>query len=105
MKSTRMTRNQKLTPILKGRTIAKFGWDGATVLLHFDDGSELRIHTRAKTKGDAPSVTVGRVVAVRQSMETIAFDLESGSSIQIPLAEPASCVMLRDSKGVLEYAD
>ena len=99
-----MSRNRKLTPIIKGRTISKFGWDGPTVLLHFDNGSELRIHTRAEMKGDTPSVTTGKVIAVRQSMEAIAFDLEAGS-IVIPLAEPTSCVMLRDSKGVLEYAD
>lgn len=105
MKRTRMSRNRKLTPIIKGRTISNFGWEGATVLLHFEDGSELRIHARAETKGDAQSATVGKVVAVRQSMDAIAFDLEAGSTIVIPLAEPTSCVMLRDSKGVLEYAD
>jgi hypothetical protein len=105
VKRERMSRNRMLTPIIKGRTISTFGWDDATVLLHFDDGSELRIHARAAMKGDTPSVTLGRVVAVRQSMETIAFDLEAGSALMIPLAEPTSCVMLRDSKGVLEYAD
>ena len=104
MKRSRMSRNQKLTPIIKGRTISGFGWDGATVLLHFADGSRLRIHTHAETKEDTPSVTNGKVISVRQSMEAIAFDLEAGS-IVIPLAEPTSCVMLRDSKGGLEYAD
>jgi hypothetical protein len=50
-------------------------------------------------------VMLGKVRAVRQSAETIAFDLEDGSTLQISLAEATSCVMLRDAKGALEYAD
>lgn len=100
-----MHRNQKLTPIIKGRTIAQIGWDGPTAQLHFDDGSILRIHTEAAPKSDAPPATLGRVRAVRQSFDSIAFDLEGDSSVQFALADATSCVMLRDAKGVLEYAD
>ena len=42
MTAARMHRNQKLTPIIKGRSIAQVGWDGATATLHFDDGSVMR---------------------------------------------------------------
>jgi len=38
-------------------------------------------------------------------MEVIAFDLEDSSVIEIPLAESTSCVILRNAKGALEYAD
>ncbi|MBK5187286.1 MAG: hypothetical protein JJD97_03520 [Gemmatimonadaceae bacterium] len=100
-----MTRNQKLTPIIKGRTIAQIGWDGAAALLHFDDGSVLRIHTPAAPARDAPPATLGKVRAVRQSLDTIAFDLEGGASVQLPLADATSSVMLRNAKGALEYAD
>jgi hypothetical protein len=105
MTAARMHRNQKLTPVIKGRSIAQIGWDGATALLHFDDGSVMRIHTPAPPPKNAPPAPLGKVLAVRQSTEAIAFDLESGSSLQIPLAEATSSVMLRDSKGALEYAD
>jgi hypothetical protein len=105
MTAARMHRNQKLTPIIKGRTIAQVGWDGATVMLHFHDGSVMRIHTPSPPPKNAPPSTLGKVRAVRQSTEAIAFDLESGSTLQIPLAEATSCVMLRDAKGALEYAD
>lgn len=105
MTTVRMTRNQKLTRIIKGRSIAQVGWDGATALLHFDDGSAMRIHTPAAPASNAPPATLGKVRAVRQSTEAIAFDLGGESTMLIPLADATSCVMLRDSKGVLEYAD
>jgi hypothetical protein len=100
-----MSRNQKLTRVIKGRSIAQIGWDSATALLRFDDGSVMRIHTLAAPASNAPPAMLGKVRAVRQSTEAIAFDLEAGSTVQMALAEATSCVMLRDSKGVLEYAD
>ena len=105
MTTSRMARNQKLTPIVKGRTIAQIAWGGAAAQLHFDDGSVLRIHTTAAPPKGAPPATLGKVRAVRQSLDTIAFDLDGPSTVQFSLAEPTSCVMLRDAKGVLEYAD
>ena len=105
MTTSRMSRNQKLTPIIKGRTIAQVAWDGPAAQLHFGDGSVLRIHAAAAPAAGTPPATLGRVLAVRQSLDTIAFDLEGPSSLQFALAEPTSCVMLRDAKGVLEYAD
>jgi hypothetical protein len=100
-----MRRNQKLTPIIKARSIAQIGWDGPTASLHFGDGSMMRIHTPGAPASNAAPVMLGKVRAVRQSAETIAFDLEDGSTLQISLAEATSCVMLRDAKGALEYAD
>jgi len=100
-----MRRNQKLTPVIKCRSIAQIGWEGAAASLHFDDGSVLRIHTSATPSANDPPATLGTVRAVRQSAEVIAFDLDDGSVIEIPLAESTSCVMLRNAKGALEYAD
>ena len=100
-----MSRNRALTPILKGRSIAQIGWDKATAILHFDNGSVMRIHTPAAPPANAPPVTLGKVRAVRQSSEAIILDLEDGSSVQLPLEEATSSVILRDAKGALEYAD
>jgi hypothetical protein len=105
MKHSRMTRNQKLTPIIKGRSIAQLAWEGATATLHFNDASVMRIHTPAAPPRDAPPTLLGRVRAVRQSGEAIAFDFDAGESLQLQLAESTSCVMLRNAKGALEYAD
>jgi|SRR5665647_1302470 len=105
MTDSRFYRNQKLTPIIKGRTITQVSWDGPAALLHFDDGSTLRIHALAAPAKGAPPAAVGKIKAVRQSLELIAFDLDSGPTLTIPLAEATSCVMLRDAKGSLQYAD
>jgi hypothetical protein len=105
MTTSRMARNQKLTPVIKGRTITKIEWDGAAALLHFGDGSVLRIHTPAPPLRNAPRAPLGKVLAVRQSLDAIAFDLDGGAVLQIPLVEPTSSVILRDAKGTLEYAD
>jgi hypothetical protein len=105
MTLSRMRRNQKLTPVIKGRSIAKIGWDGATAILQFDDGSAMRIHTAPAPASNTPLTTLGKVRSVRQSSDAIAFDLENGATLQIPLAEATSCVMLRNAKGALEYAD
>lgn len=105
MKATRLTRNQKLTRVVKGRVLAQVGWEGATATLHFGDGSVMRIHAHAAPSSNAPPAALGKVRAVRQSMEAIVFDFESGSSLEIQLGEATSSVMLRDVKGALEYAD
>ncbi|MDQ2931934.1 MAG: hypothetical protein M3Y05_14120 [Gemmatimonadota bacterium] len=105
MTTSRMSRNQKLTPVIKGRTITQLTWDGPAAQLHFDDGSALRIHTTAAPPSGSKPTALGKVLAVRQSLEVIVFDLEGPSSLQFNLAEPTSCVMLRNAKGVLEYAD
>ena len=105
MTGARMARNQKLTPVIAGRTIAQIGWDGATAILHFDDASVLRVRTPSPPAADAAPLEIGKVRAVRQSTAAVAFDLDDGSTLQLPLAEATSCVMLRDAKGAMEYAD
>ncbi len=105
MTTSRMSRNQKLTSVIKGRTITQLTWDGPAAQLRFADGSALRVHTTAAPPAGSKPPSLGKVLAVRQSLEVIAFDLEGPSSLQFNLAEPTSCVMLRNAKGVLEYAD
>ena len=86
MTAPRMRRNQKLTPVIKGRSIAQIGWEGATAHLHFDDGSVMRIHTtRAAAEDNAPPATLGKVRAVRQSTRGDRLR----SRVRIDAADPA----------------
>jgi len=48
---------------------------------------------------------VGTTKAVRQQGTTLDLDFEGGGTLQIPLAEETSSVMVRDKSGVMEYAD
>ena len=98
-----MAANKKLTGIIKGRTIktASAGDDATTIT--FSDGSSMKVKTGAKAQADALN---GREVkAVRQQGTTLNLDFTDGSSAQVRLAEATSSVMLRDSKGTMEYAD
>jgi hypothetical protein len=46
-----------------------------------------------------------QVEKVRQEADTLHLDFADGSTVEIKLAGPTSCVMVRDKDGKLEYAD
>ena len=99
-----MASNRKLSGVLKGRSVAGIHAvpAGRGVVVGFDDGSQLTV----KTAGDAPLPAVtGRVRAVRQSGTTLCLDLEPVATLQLETLEPTASVMVRDARGVLEYAD
>jgi len=47
----------------------------------------------------------GRVTRVRQAGTELDVDLDGGATISFTTAEPMASVMVRDAKGVMEYAD
>jgi hypothetical protein len=96
--------NHKLTKVIAGRTIRGTNQSGGKARLSFD-GS-------AKTLKTAPSNSNsvskgGKVEKVRQSLDppVLYLDLEGRQSLEVPLAEATSSVMLRSKAGDLEYAD
>jgi hypothetical protein len=102
-----MRRNQKLTPLLKGR-IARDSKaavvDGTTtVTLIFDDASQLAI--RVAPDFAPPRLHESAVEVVRQSGTDLLFDLEDQTSLNFVTAEESACVLLRDKNGKMEYAD
>jgi hypothetical protein len=97
-----MTSNHKLTAVLKGRTITGTQSQDHRLLLAFDDGSTMTVHTAGATT----SITTGGTIAkVRQQDTQLALDFADGATMQIPLAEATSSVMVRDKDHMLEYAD
>ncbi|MDQ2686692.1 MAG: hypothetical protein M3Y28_02380 [Armatimonadota bacterium] len=98
-----MTSNHKLTGVIKGRTIASTGSDGAQTKIGFDDGSTMTIQTAPSNS--ASGRTGDKIKAVRQQDTRLDFDLEDGSTLEFTTAEEASCVLLRDKNDTLEYAD
>lgn len=98
-----MARNQKLTPIIAGRTIESVSNSPDKTVIKFTDGSKAHVRVAENLK---PSELKERTVkAVRQSGAVLNLDFEDESSAEIKLAEQTSCVLLRDGNGVLEYAD
>lgn len=97
-----MARNQKLTKVIAGRSIAGTEPAADALKVRFDDGSTMTVRTSGPAKGAGAQA---KVKAVRQQGTTLNLDLEDGSTVEIPTAEETSSVMLRDKNGVLEYAD
>ncbi len=97
-----MASNHKLTAVIKGRTIQGTQNQDGALLIHFTDGSTLKVKT-AGNKNSA--VTGGTIAAVRQQDTTLHLDFTGGGTMEIPLAEATSSVMLRDKDNHMEYAD
>jgi hypothetical protein len=95
-------RNQKLTPILAGRTVQHIQQTGSVLQIKFDDESVMKIKTGAPFKD---SITGKKVKAVRQKATKFDLDFADGTSAAITLAAETSSVMLRDKAGAMEYAD
>jgi len=98
-----MAANKKLTPILAGRTVQAVSQIDALATVSYTDGSSMMIKT------GTPLVQLDfqgrRVLKVRQTGALMNLDFDDRTSVEIPLAEAMSSVMLRDRDGRLEYAD
>jgi hypothetical protein len=97
-----MTSNHKLTAVLHGRTITGTRHQDHRLIVAFDDGSTMTVHTAGSITGAA---TGGTIAKVRQQGTQLALDCEDGSTLLIPLAEATSPVMVRAKDHTLEYAD
>ena len=97
-----MASNHKLAGLIQGRTITGTGNSGGALTISFDDGSKMTVQTSGSSNSAA---TGGTVKAVRQQGTTLDLDFEGGGTLQIPLAEETSSVMVRDKSGTMEYAD
>lgn len=97
-----MTSNHKLTGVLQGRTINGTSNSGDTLTIHFTDGSQMTVQTTGSSNSASSG---GTIKAVRQQGTTLALDFEAGETMEIPLAEETSSVMVRGKDGTMEYAD
>jgi hypothetical protein len=95
--------NQKLTPILRGRTVKSAAQTDNLLVVTFTDGSTMKV----KLGGPAPTAALqGHTVKmVRQGGVSMEITFSDNSKAQIKLAEETSSVMLRNTNGKLEYAD
>lgn len=91
-----------MTSLIKGRTITGTGNSGGALTISFDDGSKMTVQTAGSSNSAA---TGGAIAAVRQQGTVLSLDFTGGGTLEIPLAEETSSVMVRDQHGVMEYAD
>ena len=98
-----MASNHKLTEILRGRTISSVASDSTSLSITLDDGSVMTIQKSPDCI--VPVVPNSPVDKVRQAGRQLDIDLTNGSTFSVVTAEDTSSVVLRDAKGVFEYAD
>jgi hypothetical protein len=98
-----MARNQKLTPILAGRTVEQVRQSDNTISVRFTDDSIMSIKTAAPAT--IQPFNHRTVKAIRQQDNVMHLDFADDSTVAIELAGPTASVMVRDHDNKLEYAD
>src|ERR1700722_20376234 len=96
-----METNEKLTSILRGRTIELVSKEEGQVVIVFDDHSSLRL----KVAG-GPTLNVlgeGKIESVAEEGAEIVLLAEDGRMAILPLAERGSSVSVTDATGQVEY--
>jgi hypothetical protein len=79
-----MSRNQKLTKLIAGRTVKATTAEPGSVLVLFDDQSNMKI----KTAGPATIPPGGKIKAVQETKADFKIEFENGSSATLRLADP-----------------
>jgi hypothetical protein len=97
-----METNEKLTSILRGRTIELVSKEEGLVVIVFDDNSSLRL----KVAG-GPTLNMlgeGKIESIAEEGAEIVLLAEDGRIAILPLAELGSSVSLTNGTGDVEYA-
>lgn len=106
-----MHSNQKLTHVIAGRSIASITTASGVATIAFGDGSQMTVRctpgvalpmlpTLPAHGGNPPAVKT-----VQQDLHTLRLTLQDGHTLDFPIAEPTSTVMVRNRSHAMEYAD
>ena len=94
-----MARNQKLTKVIAGRTIKAVTTEPESVLVLFDNESNMKI----KTAGAAAVSLGSKVKSVHEAKADFKIEFEDGLSATFCLRDPGSSVAVRDKDNAVEY--
>jgi hypothetical protein len=94
-----MQRDQKLTKVLVGRTIKAVTTEPGSVLVLFDDQSNMKV----KIPGPATIPPGGKIKSVHEAKADFKIEFEDGSSATLSLGNPGSSVAVRDKNNTVEY--
>ena len=94
-------RNQKLTKVIKGRTVRSATVEHERLIVVFDDHSIMTVKT---APGLAAAISAGaKVKAVLEDAVECTLQFEDGSSVTVKLANPGASVAVRARNSVVEY--
>jgi hypothetical protein len=94
-----MPRNQKPMNVIAGRTIKAVTTEPGSVLILFDDQSNMKIKTTRAATGSPGS----KVKFVHEAKADFKSEFEDGSSATFCLGDPGSSVAVRDKDNAVEY--
>jgi hypothetical protein len=96
-----MTSNQKLTRVVKGRTIQDLQTNLLEVSLRFSDGSTMQV--KVMESNSPPLKNGAKISAVFEQSTSLRILCEDESQLSLMLADPGSSVTVRDATGAIEY--
>jgi hypothetical protein len=94
--------NEKLTRVIRGRSIELVTQEGGLVTIVFDDYSTMRV----KVAG-GPTMNMlgeGKIESVAEGGAELTLVGEDSRTSTLRLAEPGSSVSVKDKSGQIEYA-
>lgn len=96
-----MLRNQKLTKVIKGRTVQSATVEPERLVVTFIDQSTMTVKTAPER---AVTISTGaRIKAVLDDADECTLQFEDGSSVALRLANPGAPVAVRDGNSGVEY--
>jgi hypothetical protein len=96
-----MSLNQKLTHLIKGRTIQDLQMNPSKVSLRFSDGSTIQV--KVMESNSPPLKNGAKVNAVFEQSTSLRILCEDESQLTLTLADPGSSVTVLDATGAVEY--
>jgi hypothetical protein len=96
-----MVRNQKLTKVIKRRTVQSATVEPERLVVVFDDHSTMTVKT---VPGLAAAISTGvRIRAVLEDADECTLQFEDGSSVTVKVANPGASVAVRARNSTVEY--
>ena len=95
-----MRRNQKLTNVLRGRTVERATAEPGKLVIKFSDQSTMQVKTAGIANMFPPG---GQIKAVQEDGVNLALQFEDGPAVNLQLADPGASVAVRDMDNQVEY--
>jgi hypothetical protein len=96
-----MSLNEKLTGVLRGRTVVRTMADADQAVVTLSDGSTMTV----LLGGPAPATVGGRIMSLSQAGTHLEIAFEGGAAMSFALRDETASVMVRSAAHALEYAD
>jgi|SRR6516162_1636230 len=95
-----MRRNQKLTNVIRGRTVQRATAEPGKLVIKFNDQSTMQVETAGIANIFPPG---GEIKAIQEYGAQFALQFEDGRAVTLQLADPGASVAVRDNNNQVEY--